>query len=197
MGVCLGLLYPAVLSLSPHKEFRFLLPVLPFLHLAAACEAVRRGKGSLCLRLYLRAAVGCHVVAAVYLCTRHQAGPEMAYRDLVRLRPHTGSTQATVLLLAPCHAFPGYAFLPPVRVGGKFNELTQSRHRSDDSVGDRYASPYRLLFPDCSPDVGWSETMRFGQDPAGYLSSHMCAGEECPGGICAGWLRPSLSLLLS
>lgn len=168
----MSILYPVLLSLSPHKEFRFLLPSLPGLHLAAAyCglqlfrdKRVRQGVYVLCF------VVGCHVLAALYFCIYHQAGAECAFQGLGDLlneaalafngTEYIATNVVSVLLLAPCHAFPGYAFLPvfPSQI-------------DTDQESIRHISNVELIFPDCSPDLqGMSESERLQQlGPTSYL----------------------------
>eukprot|EP00603_Paraphysomonas_imperforata_P007236 CAMPEP_0114416698 /NCGR_PEP_ID=MMETSP0103-20121206/2566_1 /TAXON_ID=37642 ORGANISM="Paraphysomonas imperforata, Strain PA2" /NCGR_SAMPLE_ID=MMETSP0103 /ASSEMBLY_ACC=CAM_ASM_000201 /LENGTH=348 /DNA_ID=CAMNT_0001584935 /DNA_START=1106 /DNA_END=2152 /DNA_ORIENTATION=+ len=88
-------LYIICMSLSPHKEFRFLLPCLPSMHwwlakvVHASCQRkdsvhsnpikkVRMSRGV----LWLHVVVAVHVGGAVYLCTQHQAGTEHAFHSL-------------------------------------------------------------------------------------------------------------------
>ncbi len=98
---------PLLLSLVPHKEFRFLLPSLSVAILVAgpSCAAVwRRGwPGKTLVLICLAANVG----MAAYLCVSHQAGP-IAATDY--LRTHAQPSDR-ICYLAPCHSIPGHARL--------------------------------------------------------------------------------------
>ena len=111
----LSLLYPVLLHCaSSHQEIRFLLPSLPGLHVLVG-SAVERW---LRLRPSLLRAGACvvvcatHVLAACYLLSQHQAGPEAAMRLLSSRTSWQHSVHPlTVHILAPCYSFPGRSFL--------------------------------------------------------------------------------------
>jgi phosphatidylinositol glycan class B len=89
------------LSLSPHKEHRFLLPLLP-----AAIPVAAYG---LChlkwKKFFLWLAVCLNIPVLIYLSLWHQAAP-LATMDFLRHQPVT-----SVLFLVNCHGTPFYSHL--------------------------------------------------------------------------------------
>ena len=109
---------------SYHQELRFLSPVLPAAHIVLgsgiALWTVRAGKDKYQSRrtiaaLLLGAIALVHSIGAVYLLVRHQGGPERAARQVALMAASSSKQQFSVMLLAPCYAFPGYSFMhtPP------------------------------------------------------------------------------------
>ena len=222
-----AMVYAALLQLAtPHQELRFLLPCLPGLHLAAGLawwhflhgDDQSRPRPRPRLRLRLRQSQGqgygrrrvqiwwtlclflitaIHVVAAVYLSTRHQAGAEAAMAhladhtlpSLVQLRnasrgpdaPDSSSSAITVVQLAPCFSFPPAMFLHP--------------------ASPRLNSRLRLLAPTCSPaslsDADPGQAL-FLQSPAAYLR-HLSVLHGTPDAVVTfdSYAGPEVRLVLS
>jgi GPI mannosyltransferase 3 len=156
------------LSLSPHKEFRFLLPLIPIASALGSLEAQRwsRPRLLLALLILINGPVAC------YLSTRHQRGPIDALDHLagaigragraaevyitVRLSlcgSSRGLTGGRVLFqvhfLMPCHATPFYSHLHVPNVDVTLRSLD--------------CSPEGRLSPE------GSESDRFQKDPAGFV----------------------------
>lgn len=147
----------AVFSFLPHKEFRFLLPLLPIvLHLSAGVLA-RWSRKAPALHLWLAAGVllVSNVVPAAYLGTVHQRGtldvmPPLA--ELASQRPNNTS----FLFLMPCHSTPLFSHLHE-NVSVRF--LTCEPNLADDALykdeADRfYENPnawLRTEFPPTGP----------------------------------------------
>ncbi len=162
----------AALSASAHKEFRFLLPLLPpasalagavlaALHDAAPPPGLRAlpgwlPRGKRFARTLAALIAVLHAVAALYLSLVHQSapGPAMAFLAAEAAAGRVGS--GGILMLTPCHETPGYSHLhAPV--------------------------PLRIL--DCSPQPDGSPTQRdaFFAAPATYLAAHLEATDDARG----------------
>ncbi|KAJ7632894.1 glycosyltransferase family 22 protein [Roridomyces roridus] len=102
----------SVYSLAGHKEWRFIHPLLPMLHLfAAKCmyDMSVGPKRSLALRPSLLAALLVTIPISLYIALLYCSGPieVMAFiRDIPRSQLRDG-----VGLLMPCHSTPGHAYL--------------------------------------------------------------------------------------
>jgi hypothetical protein len=201
-GLFLSVLYPTGLSLSSHKEFRFLLPALPFCHIACACvldyyKNSKQKKNSylevnaykLC-NLYLGSVAVAHMGALAYFSVYHQAGPETSYRKIIEILTtslskfssgNNTTSLVSVLLLAPCHAFPGYAFLPVMKPisecdgGGDSGPTGAQRWIAvgmDKGNKENNCVSFKLYFPDCSPDVvGITESREFEMSPVNFFNN--------------------------
>mmetsp|Transcript_19007 Transcript_19007/g.34530 ORF Transcript_19007/g.34530 Transcript_19007/m.34530 type:complete len:214 (-) Transcript_19007:2928-3569(-) len=91
----------AFLSLSPHKEYRFLLPLLP-----AAIPIAAYGLSQLRWRRFLFwLVIVLNVPAIIYLSLWHQVAP-LATMDFLRTQPVTSA-----LFLVNCHGTPFYSHL--------------------------------------------------------------------------------------
>ena len=152
---------PTLLSLTPHKEFRFLLPVLPLSTTVTShgVEAFttwlsnRRQppspQPSLPTRLTGLALLATHLPLALYLSLFHQRGPIDALAFLSKALVAMGpGPPVTIHFLMPCHATPWTSHLHiPTR-------------------------PLTLLHLDCSPEgrlsAEGSESDRFLTDPLGF-----------------------------
>lgn len=109
---------------SSHQELRFLAPILPAAHIVLGSSitlwTMKAGKDKyesrrqLALRVVGVIAM-VHLLVALYLMTLHQSGPETAVREVVQMAATSGKSTFSVMLLAPCYAFPGYSFMhtPP------------------------------------------------------------------------------------
>lgn len=133
-------------SLSPHKEFRFLLPALPLALILSACAIsnVKLQRPSLLLGLIILT----NLPHALYLSTVHQRAP-IDVCDYLAAKMPSEPSRASVHFLTPCHATPYYSYL-------------------------HTPLPPRLRFLDCSPSarlsIEGSETDRFINDPGGFAS---------------------------
>uniref|UniRef100_A0A7I4Z7V8 Mannosyltransferase n=1 Tax=Haemonchus contortus TaxID=6289 RepID=A0A7I4Z7V8_HAECO len=133
-------------SFLPHKEQRFLLPVIPLLCLyAGSFFAFRRSKSRhflLFLMIVLNAGL------ALYCGLRHQVGPYNA-ADAVLSMSRKGAN-VSVAALMPCYSIPGQSYF----------------HNEIHSI--------RML--DCTPDVGVvrgsNEADQFHEDPEMWLDRH-------------------------
>eukprot|EP00540_Astrosyne_radiata_P020561 CAMPEP_0116836228 /NCGR_PEP_ID=MMETSP0418-20121206/7979_1 /TAXON_ID=1158023 /ORGANISM="Astrosyne radiata, Strain 13vi08-1A" /LENGTH=328 /DNA_ID=CAMNT_0004465973 /DNA_START=189 /DNA_END=1175 /DNA_ORIENTATION=+ len=112
--------YVLLHSISPHKEFRFLLPMLPIFCLLASHE-ISNHKVPKRLRWFL-VVVFCvaNGLVFVFLGMIHQRAPLDANRDIRRQVSSLANAEAVVRVhyLMGCHATPAYSHLhvPPVRV---------------------------------------------------------------------------------
>ena len=171
----LAAVYVFAHSLPAHKEFRFLLPVLPLLHAyagvallglwtggggggagaakkaddvsTAAAPAGRRRRG------LVVALLAANVPAALYLSVWHQAGPHAAVAYLgaqAEGRRAAGRPPPSIAFLTPCHSTP----------------LTSHLHVATDYV----PSTFTL---DCSPenrvDGRTTESDAFEADPLAFV----------------------------
>lgn len=95
-----------VLSLNPHKEFRFLLPILPitlyFVAFAVNHLVLRYRK----LNVLLATIMILSLVTGCYLATIHQRGPLSLMHYLTK-----DKDLQSLLLLMPCHSTPLYSHL--------------------------------------------------------------------------------------
>uniref|UniRef100_A0A8C5FBS5 Mannosyltransferase n=1 Tax=Gadus morhua TaxID=8049 RepID=A0A8C5FBS5_GADMO len=131
----------------PHKEFRFIYPVLPFCMLFCGMSLAH-------LKARRRAAAGVLLVAnllpALYTGLVHQRGAldvMTRLQELCEPPGPAGSPSPEVLFLMPCHSTPYYSHVH---------------------------CPLRMRFLECPPDLGgagYSEEARvFYQDPLHWLS---------------------------
>ncbi len=121
---CAG--FVAVLSLTRHKEFRFLLPLMPpACAFAGAALATLRGgggrgekpmprwmpRGRGCFRSCVAFLVAPQALGALYLSLWHQAAPAPAMAYLASAAAAGRVGPGGILLLTPCHETPGYSHL--------------------------------------------------------------------------------------
>jgi phosphatidylinositol glycan class B len=92
-----------VFSLIPHKEMRFLLPLLP---LACCFAASGMGRSSLS-KGKLMATLALNVPLALYLSLVHQTGNMAVIAHL----SHAAAANSSTWLLMPCHSTPFYSHL--------------------------------------------------------------------------------------
>ncbi|XP_049878711.1 GPI mannosyltransferase 3 [Pectinophora gossypiella] len=100
----------ALYSFIPHKEFRFVLPLLPIFLYLAQDVIVPWSRKAKKWQLYLLTGiilVG-NAVPALYFGLIHQAG---ALKVMPLLRDQLDSNQSSVLFLMPCHSTPLYSHL--------------------------------------------------------------------------------------
>lgn len=139
--------YVAFHSLLPHKEHRFLLPIIPLLCLYAGpfftSRRVRFKSFILIIVLIVNTAL------ALYFGTRHQIGPYLAADSVLSMARKVDN--ASMAALMPCYSIPGHSYF--------HNDI-------------RFI---RML--DCTPNVddGWGndESDNFHDDPERYLDQHI------------------------
>lgn len=98
------LTYVLMLSTSAHKEFRFLLPVLPLfcILLESRIALLMNRKWSVRLFLWLIP----NAIVTVYLGVIHQSGSIAVMADVVKSLSRSGQETASLHLLLPCHSTP-------------------------------------------------------------------------------------------
>ncbi|CAB3251140.1 unnamed protein product [Arctia plantaginis] len=102
--------YLAVFSFIPHKEFRFILPLLPVLLYLAQDVIVPWSRKAQKWQLYLVAGallLG-NAAPAVYFGSVHQAG---TLKVMAELRDAIPNNRSSVAFLMPCHSTPLYSHL--------------------------------------------------------------------------------------
>ncbi|KAM9861354.1 GPI mannosyltransferase 3 [Aulostomus maculatus] len=135
-----------VYSLLPHKEFRFIYPVLPFCMIFCGISVAN-------LTTWRRAAafslLASNLTAALYTGLIHQRGTldvMVHLQTLCDVSSSSTSPQPDVLFLMPCHSTPFYSHVH---------------------------CPVKMRFLECPPDLGeeWSidEAERFYRDPLDWL----------------------------
>ncbi|KAG7305159.1 hypothetical protein JYU34_010659 [Plutella xylostella] len=103
-------LHVALYSFIPHKEFRFVLPLLPIFLYLAQDVIVRWSRKATKWQLYLAALlilVG-NAVPALYFGLVHQSG---TLKVMPLLREALPSNKSSVLFAMPCHSTPLYSHL--------------------------------------------------------------------------------------
>ncbi|EFO91521.1 CRE-EIF-1 protein [Caenorhabditis remanei] len=98
--------YIVVHSLLPHKEQRFLLPVIPLLCIYAggAFQSLKKWRGSAIIGM-----IAINFGIAIFTSRYHQVGPFAAPRRIIEeWRGHHG--KLSVAALMPCYSIPGHAF---------------------------------------------------------------------------------------
>ncbi|KHJ84139.1 plasmid Maintenance Protein [Oesophagostomum dentatum] len=134
-------------TLLPHKEQRFLLPIIPLLCLyagpffSARRSTLRRG--------FLFLMIGVNIIIALYCGLRHQIGPYNAADSVIALAAKK-SRNVSVAALMPCYSIPGHSYF--------HNEVAN----------------IRML--DCSPHlgngVGNDEAEEFHREPLMFVDKH-------------------------
>ncbi|CCD72091.1 Mannosyltransferase [Caenorhabditis elegans] len=98
--------YIIVHSLLPHKEQRFLLPIIPLLCIYAggAFQNLKKWRGSA-----MAVMIAINIGIALFTSRYHQVGPFTAPRRIMEeWRGHHG--KLSVAALMPCYSIPGHAF---------------------------------------------------------------------------------------
>ncbi|KPJ19297.1 GPI mannosyltransferase 3 [Papilio machaon] len=117
----------------PHKEFRFVLPLLPILLYLAQNVIVPWSRKAKAWKLYLVATVLLlgNAVPAIYLGQTHQKG---TVQVMPLLREAIGSNnRSSILFMMPCHSTPLYSHL-------HLNITTRYLHCDPPSPGETYES---------------------------------------------------------
>ena len=154
-------IYVGTLSLSAHKEFRFILPVVPLMMMEAAL-GLERAKARKKFTLPFSAAVlvvALNFGVVVFLGRRWQAGGVSAMLRVGELVPTRGGGPATVDVLAGCHSMPEYSHV--------------------------FHAGVRISSLDCGPHCranGDCESDEFRRDPGGF------ARKRYQGGVASGKL---------
>ncbi|KAF0913032.1 hypothetical protein E2562_019806 [Oryza meyeriana var. granulata] len=135
----------AVYSILGHKEFRFVLPVLPLMfmfsgyNLAAMAQFKGKGhseKGPLSrLQLSVILLILTNVPVALYMSLYHQRGTEDVMFYLSR-EAHDGRIKS-VLFLMPCHSTPYYSTLH-YNLPMRFLDCTPSENKGTLDESDRF-----------------------------------------------------------
>uniref|UniRef100_A0A0D9YL87 Mannosyltransferase n=1 Tax=Oryza glumipatula TaxID=40148 RepID=A0A0D9YL87_9ORYZ len=135
----------AVYSILGHKEFRFVLPVLPLMfmfsgyNLAAMAQFKGKGrseKGHLSrFRLSVILLILTNVPMALYMSLYHQRGTEDVMFYLSR-EAHDGRVKS-VLFLMPCHSTPYYSTLH-YNLPMRFLDCTPSENKGTLDESDRF-----------------------------------------------------------
>ncbi|XP_045539565.1 GPI mannosyltransferase 3 [Papilio machaon] len=128
-----AVLHVIVHSFIPHKEFRFVLPLLPILLYLAQNVIVPWSRKAKAWKLYLVATVLLlgNAVPAIYLGQTHQKG---TVQVMPLLREAIGSNnKSSILFMMPCHSTPLYSHL-------HLNITTRYLHCDPPSPGETYES---------------------------------------------------------
>lgn len=102
-----------IYSLLSHKEFRFLLPLLPMMiHISTSCPLRLNVRISEVTRkIFLVLLIVTNVFPGLYFCLIHQRGSLDVMKVIREDISHSNYTESTVLFLTPCHATPLYSHL--------------------------------------------------------------------------------------
>ncbi|EEC49434.1 predicted protein [Phaeodactylum tricornutum CCAP 1055/1] len=145
--------YVGIMSFNDHKEFRYILPVLPLFCLLVGSHVQALLSGSTWRARFLRLTfVGANLITLVYLGMFHQSGPILVNQKIVELvRKSQETTDVSIhYLTGACHSTPLHSSLhvPPFQ--------------------------FRTWSLDCSPDcrAGLNrvcETEEFVDNPAAFV----------------------------
>ena len=136
-----------VFSCLAHKEERFLLPILPSIHLLMGytinnvyTTSSEKSSASKFLRILLITISFFHLLLSFYLGHYHQRGAEKAYRYIAQeLSNSRGFKSIDIHVLAPCHSFPGYSFI--------YTDKFESVKVYSPDCSPRYVNPVLLCVP--------------------------------------------------
>lgn len=153
-------------SISPHKEFRFLLPILPLLciisgtTLAEEMNLVAFPARKLIRAILIATFVIANLIAFLYLGLIHQRGPMDVNHAIIRRIQQLGHTDVSVHYLMDCHSTPLYSHL----------HVREGVH-------------VQAWYLDCSPSCRASETQEcesalFSRDPLEFVVN--AYGQVCP-----------------
>jgi GPI mannosyltransferase 3 len=145
------LLFVLILSANPHKEFRFLLPILPLCLVACGIafrdieEATRRSARRKTFFYVLVAIFLPQIIMGTYFSVVHQRGTI----DVMHFIRDAAQPNSSVSFLMPCHSTPYHAYV----------------HRGD----------LNMSFLDCSPNLESPKTPDeadlFYENPTAYLDT--------------------------
>lgn len=156
-------------SFSEHKEFRFLLPILPLFCLLCG-EGVQNFAARSTLRFYLLVlGATANLGVVLYLGLLHQRGPIEVNRRIIEIVQHEPQTYSIHYLMG-CHSTPllSHLHVPPVRI-----------------------EPWTL---DCSPSCRADphtlcESELFAKDPARFMEDTYFHCSDLEEGTCVTDLR--------
>lgn len=125
-----------VYSLLSHKEFRFILPLLPMLiYVSSACIYRLNARITTFTRKSILALLICsNVVPGFYFSLIHQRGT-LNLIELLRYEIHANPLSTNMLILTPCHATPLYSHLH-VNVSIKFLTCEPNFNNSNDYLDE-------------------------------------------------------------
>ncbi|XP_066593990.1 GPI mannosyltransferase 3 [Prorops nasuta] len=103
----------AVYSFIPHKEFRFILPLLPkLIYISSSCTShIIIRSSTFIKKLLIALLVLSNVVPGIYLCLIHQRGSLDVMKVMQEELNYENITDPNILFLTPCHATPLYSHL--------------------------------------------------------------------------------------
>jgi GPI mannosyltransferase 3 len=161
------LTYTSVHSLSTHKEFRFLMPLLPAFCLLAGAGMQQYFHRKKLLHLYLFALFNC--VVFLYLGLFHQRAPIDVNKAILRLVGQEPQTY-TIHYLAGCHSTPIYSHL------------------------HKQSIRFEVWTLDCSPECRENpkrpcESDIFSQDPGSFMEDTYFQCKDFEEGTCVTDLR--------
>ncbi|XP_076628412.1 phosphatidylinositol glycan anchor biosynthesis class B [Colletes latitarsis] len=101
-----------VYSLLSHKEFRFLLPLLPMLiYICTSCTFRLNVKfAKIGRKIFIALLIISNIIPGVYFCAIHQRG-SLDAMDVLHKEIVNAENTTNVLFLTPCHATPLYSHL--------------------------------------------------------------------------------------
>ncbi|XP_076655940.1 phosphatidylinositol glycan anchor biosynthesis class B [Halictus rubicundus] len=137
-----------VYSLLSHKEFRFLLPLLPMLiFICTSCTFRINVKFAKTARkVFLALLIVTNIVPGVYFSTIHQRG-SLDVMNILREEIADSNNETDILFLTPCHATPLYSHLH-VNVSTKILTCEPNFYDSTNYVDEAdtyFANPARWL----------------------------------------------------
>ena len=158
------------MSTNAHKEFRFILPILPLLclltgsHVRALFVGQRRSR----VRLYLMGTVWvvANLIAVLYLGLFHQSGPVLVNREIVQravlLSQQQQSKSTTTPLVATIHYLTGACHSTPLH-----------SHLHTKSPGIQFDTWHLNCSPACRANPP-CESERFAADPVNFVRQAYC-----------------------
>lgn len=144
-----------ILSLIPHKEFRFLLPILPIALYLSSDYISRWSRKANILYLWLTAFIilVSNVLPAGYLGAVHQRGTLDVMEPLAELA-NSRSKDTSFLFLMPCHSTPMYSHLH-VNVTTRFLTCEPNLENENTTYMDEadvfYENPNKWLHAEYPP----------------------------------------------
>uniref|UniRef100_A0A1I7X4Z6 Mannosyltransferase n=1 Tax=Heterorhabditis bacteriophora TaxID=37862 RepID=A0A1I7X4Z6_HETBA len=103
--LCTAVFYIGFHSFLPHKEQRFLLPIIPFLCVYAGPFFTNRRHYSF-MKTVMKMMVIVNIIIAAYTGLRHQVGPYNAADSILKL----AKPNASIIALMPCYSIPGHSY---------------------------------------------------------------------------------------
>lgn len=170
----IALSYLFTMSINSHKEFRFILPVMPLLclltgpHVRTVFVGRKRSSKRTRIRVIGALWIFTNLLVVLYLGLFHQSGPIFVNREIVRLSRALAKQNPmdhfTIhYLTGACHSTPLYSHLhaPPLRFETWHLDCSPTC-RSDDTVtceSDQFAQDpsgfIKLAYHGCHPNKWW------------------------------------------